>query len=74
MDVIDDALEKSESYTKHFINTVKLSTQPIELGCRETAEMLVGKCDLSQRGFKNLRQILLKNNVKIPAYNSIFVL
>lgn len=71
MDVIDDALENSESYTKHFINTMKLSTQPIELGCHETAEMLVGKCDLSQRGFKNLRKILLKNNVKIPVYDIV---
>lgn len=71
MDVLDDALENSESYTKHFINTMKLSTQPIELGNHETAEMLVGKCDLSQRGYKNLRQILLKNNVKIPSYDIV---
>ncbi|XP_066930040.1 uncharacterized protein [Clytia hemisphaerica] len=38
---------------------------------KDTAELLYGKSDLSQRGYKHLRSILLRNNVHIPSYEVI---
>lgn len=70
-DLLDEALDESNEYLKHFISRLKVSTQPIELSHQDTAELLFGKTDLSQRGYKQLRSILLKNNVIIPSYDSI---
>ena len=49
MDVIDEALESSNTYLKHFIEARRLSTQPIDLPNSEAAELLLGRCNLSQR-------------------------
>ena len=40
MDVIDEALESSHGYLRHFISTLKVSTQPIEISCSNAAEIL----------------------------------
>ena len=46
MDVIDEALEGSRSYLKHFIETRKISPHPVDLSLSEAAELLLGRCDL----------------------------
>ena len=71
MDTIDEVLETSDKYLKHFISRLKVSTQPKEISCSETAEILLGRCDLSERGFKSLRVILMKNNVILPPYDKV---
>ena len=50
---------------------MKVSKHPVEISCSEMAEMLLGRCDLSQGGYKSLRTILEKNNVKIPRYENV---
>jgi len=71
MDIIDDALENSDKYLRHFIKTRTVSRQPISLSNAESAELLLGRCDLSQRGYKNLKAILKGNNVNIPPYDQL---
>ena len=71
MDVIDEVIDESTENVKHFIETLKVSKHPIEISSSVTAELLLGRCDLSQRGYKSLRTILEKNNVKIPRYENV---
>ena len=54
-----------------FTSRLKISTKPITLSNKDTAELLFGKSDLSQRGYKQLRSILLRNNVTIPTYENV---
>ena len=49
----------------------KDSSRPTFLSNKDTAELFYGKSDLSQRGYKHLRKILLRNNVHIPCYEVI---
>ena len=70
-DIVDEALEESVSYSKHFCSKLRLSTQLIEISLKDTAELLVGKADLSQRGFKRLRDILKMNSVILPTYEKV---
>ena len=71
MDVVEDAIESCQPFLKQFISTLKLSTQPIDLSLRDAAELLIGKIGLSQRGFKNMRNILAKNNIIVPDYKHV---
>ena len=70
-ELVDNALEGSSEFLENFISKLEISTQPIQLTERDTAELLFGKSDLSQRGYKQLRSILLRNNVIIPTYEKV---
>ena len=64
-------MDNSSEYLESFISRLKISTQPRILSHKDTAELLYGKTDLSQRGYKQLRSILLRNSITIPTYDSI---
>ena len=69
-DLVDEAIEESNAL-KHFIAKLKVSTQPIDISLKDTAELIVGKSDLSQRGFNSLRAVLKTNNVFLPTYEKV---
>ena len=69
--LIDSAINENEDYFLRVVKNLKLSKNPMSLGCKETAEIMMGKCDLSQRSYKSLKQILYHNNVKIPTYDQL---
>ena len=69
--IIDESVESTPSLERLFIERLKISPAPVELDCRKTAELLLGRCNLSQRGFKSLRKILRQNNVSIPSYENV---
>ena len=49
-----------------------VENQPVmEVSAKEALEMLLGRVDLSQRGYNNLRDILAKANVKLPRYQVV---
>ena len=55
------------------INDIYIYTNKrIELNCSQTAELLLGKCNLSQRGYKNLRAIMLKNLIDLATYKNVW--
>ena len=70
-EVLDDAVEESNSYLKRFIEKQKVKTRPINIDIKDSAELLIGKCDLSQRGYIRLRTLLTNNNVVLPTYNKV---
>lgn len=69
--VIEESVDSTPSLERQFIQRLKISTRPIELDYSSTAELLIGKCSLSQRGYKSLRRILQQNNVQLPVYDKV---
>ena len=70
-EVLDDAVEESNSYLKRFIEKQKVKTRSINIDIKDSAELLIGKCHLSQRGYNRLRTLLTNNNVVLPTYNKV---
>ena len=68
---MDDAVEESNSYLKRFIEKQKVKTRPINIDIKDSAELLIGKCDLSRRGYNRFRTLLTNNNVVLPTYNKV---
>ena len=61
----------SDVNIKKFIKRLKVSNRPTELDCKETAKIMMGKYDMSQRAFKELRTTLKSCNVKLPKYEDL---
>lgn len=70
-DVIEESVENVPSLEQSFIRRLKFKSKQVQFSCVDTAELLLGRCGLSQRGYKSLRKILLDNNVKIPSYSDV---
>ncbi|XP_066925516.1 uncharacterized protein [Clytia hemisphaerica] len=70
-DVIESALELNEDYLCRIISKLNLKTKPKTLNEKDTAEMLIGKADISQRGYGNIRTILAAKSVNIPSYKNV---
>ena len=68
---MEEALSENDGFMKHFVSSCNFRSIPVNLEVHDAAEMIIGKCGLSQRGFANLRKILAKNNVKVPDYKAI---
>ncbi|XP_047139031.1 uncharacterized protein LOC124814958 [Hydra vulgaris] len=61
-------------YKKHpsiITETVAKTPKHIELSCSQTAELLLGQCHLSQRGYKSLSAIMSKNLIDLPTYKNV---
>ena len=69
--IIDGAIDDNENYFTHVVKQLKVSRKPMSLGCKDTAEIMMGRCELSQRSYKQLKKILFANNVKIPSYDAL---
>ena len=70
-EVTDDALDESDHYFLHVVKNLKLKLKPISLDCKETAGLMMGRCELSQRSYKVLKKILGNNRVIIPSYDKV---
>lgn len=69
--IVDDALEHTDNYLSHLVKNFKIRTCPNQLDCKETAELIMGKCELSQRSYKNLKLLFALKNIKIPSYEDV---
>ena len=65
-DIVDEGIDASDAYVAYLISKLKLTCQPNELSEPDAASLLMGKCSLSQRAYKNLKCILKSKNVKLP--------
>ena len=64
-------MELNEDYLCRIISNLNLKTKPNTLNEKDTAEMLIGKADISQRGYGNIRMILAAKSVNIPSYTNV---
>lgn len=51
------------------IDGVDLNNLQKNVSLKDCAELLVGKCNLSQRSYKTLKKVLIQNNVNIVSYS-----
>lgn len=66
-EIVDDALLDDDIlYTAELVKKLQVTTQPIEVGNSQAAEILHGQCNMSQRSYKNLRMILKENKIHLP--------
>ena len=70
-DVLEKGLFSNQEYVKHLCSEMKVSTQPIEINEHDAAPLFIGKCNLSQRAYKNLKRILKEQNVNLPSYDNV---
>nr|XP_047142024.1 uncharacterized protein LOC124816524 isoform X2 [Hydra vulgaris] len=52
-------------------DTITKIDKRIEINCSQRAELLLGKCNLSQRGYKSLRTVMSKNLIDLPTYTNV---
>ena len=69
-DIIDEAIDEARELV-WLIKKLKVSKNPVTITCKDTAAIMMGKCDLSQRSYKALKGILIQNNVNIPTYDKV---
>ena len=70
-DILENVLESSEvarSVAQKFMDESKVE---ITLSEKEALEMILGRADLSQRGYENLRNIMEKAGVHLPSYKKV---
>ena len=65
-EIIDDGITESMKFTADLVKKLKISTQPVVISTSQAAELLLGKCNMSQRSYKNLKRIMKENDVKFP--------
>ena len=53
---------------------LKVTTKSIKLTCHDAAQLLLGKCNLSQRSYKNLKKILKDQKVELPDMMTLWVI
>ena len=70
-EILDDGIEESPSYMQHLVEKLKITTQPVFVSEHDAASLLMGKCNLSQRAYKNLRKVLQSRNVNLPRYETV---
>ncbi|XP_066917770.1 uncharacterized protein [Clytia hemisphaerica] len=70
--IVESAIQSlSENNLKKFIKTLKVVKKPVTLESKETARIMMGKYDMSQRAFKELRATLKSCNVTLPSYDDL---
>lgn len=69
-DLVDESILDVKSYTKHIVNELSAFAE-VEIDLSDAAELLMGKADLSQRGYKHLRGILKENKILLPDYQKV---
>lgn len=68
-DVINNAIDKtSDESMRKLFRKLKVVQRPVSLSCQETARIMMGKNEMSQRAYIELRESLKHNNINIPPY------
>jgi len=71
-EVIGDAIDQtSDDSFKKIITKLKVVKRPVTLNCKDTAKIMMGKHEMSQRSYKELRNSLKDNNVTLPSYEDL---
>ena len=71
MDVLNEVLHTSEALQSEVKKILKKSTPKVEVSPKAALELILGKVDLSQRGYENLRTIFKKTNIILPTWKDV---
>ena len=67
-ELVEEGIYEDEQFLNGLVSKLKFTPPKKCIGKKETAELLSGKCGLSQRGYKALKAILKKQHVSLPDY------
>ena len=64
-------VDSSEALQSEVRKILKKSTPRVEVSPKTALELILGKVDLSQRGYENLRAIFNKTNIILPTWKDV---
>ncbi len=70
-ELVEESIIKNESFAKRIKKLIKKNSPGIDIPLKDAGGLLLDRSDLSQRGYKNLKSILNKQNVQLPSYDSV---
>ena len=68
---MDNGISTSTGYINHLHNKLKSKPCPVIISEKDAAPMFIEKCNMSQRAYKNLKEILKGQNVNLPRYENL---
>ena len=67
--LIQESIEENNTFMSEIRKSMKSLTDSVRvLPIKDCSELLVGKCDLSQRSYNSLKKLLKSSNVKLKSY------
>ena len=70
-EIVEDGIYDSTTFVTSFSEKLKIEPLETSLTCYQTAELISGKCGLSQRGYSALKTILKKQKIWQPTYKKV---
>ena len=71
MDILDNIIKTSQVVSAMAKKTLKKANLHVKVDAEHATELIMGRTDLSQRAYTNLRTILKKSNVLVPDYKKV---
>ena len=71
MDMFDEMVQSSEKIQSVARKSLKKGKPRVEVGPKEALEMILGRVDLAQRAYANLRAIMQKVNVILGPWTTV---
>ena len=68
---LESLIEKDENFKERLAKKLLKSPPIKKIGAREGASLIMSRSDLSQRGYKNVKEILKSENVELPSYDTV---
>ena len=69
--IVNDGISDSTTYLQNLSHHLSITNPPVFVDCKYAAELFINNCDLSQRGYKNLKQVLKNKNIQMPKYSEV---
>ena len=70
--IIEPAVDNlSANNMKNFVKRLTVKQTPVLLSCQDTARIMMGKYEMSQRAYKELRGTLKASNINLPSYDQL---
>ena len=70
---MDDGILESSTYVNHLVKHLEANPPSVVINSHDAAVLFMGKCNLSQRSYKNLKKILKQQHVELPRYEEVIL-
>lgn len=71
VDVLNEVLQSSDLIQSEMRKSLKKTNPRVEVAPKNALELILGKVDLSQRAYENLRSIFKKANIILPPWKVV---
>ena len=70
-EILEDGICESDAFVESLMERLEMQPTEITLTPAQTAEVVSGKCGLSQRSYLALKSVLAKEKVKLPSWSKL---